>query len=178
MDSDTRTIVKREFELSFSEREQLNALLNSCFDGVFKDRLYFKQLPHWRHLLVAGDRIVAQAGVDHRVIRIGEQVATIFGIIDVQPDMRDKGLAHQLLAEIAGLGQAHGVQFAVAMADDQRLYEACGFRNVPAYCRWLAVDNVTSKTVMEENLGECFMMRPLTGMAWPEGMVDLVGYLF
>ena len=180
MASDTRIELLREFEIGDGLHEEIRALLAAGFPGYFAERSYFKQLPHMRFLAFSGTRVIGHVGIDHRVIRVGERVLPVFGIIEmcVAQSARGSGVASRLVEEVCALGAAHAVPFVILMADDHRLYQRNGFVNADPDGRWLAIQDLQTVKVIERNLGDCFMVRSLSGETWPDGDVDMLGYLY
>ena len=65
------------------------------------------------------------------------------------------------------------------MADDQRLYHRTGYSLLPAASvTFLAIDEVRSHSLIRRDLSDIFMVKQLGGDAWPDGPIDLLGYLF
>jgi GNAT superfamily N-acetyltransferase len=97
-----------EYAISAEVCSQLQILLGQCFPDTFGGRTYFKQLPHFR--LVAMDKglVVAQIGIDGRVVTVGGTIVSIFGLIDlaVHPTRRGKRIGTQLLAEAERIARA------------------------------------------------------------------------
>ncbi len=87
-----------EYELSSDTKAKLQQLLAACFPEYLSDRIYYKQYPHFRYLGWNHDNLVAQMGVEHRVISLGKDPVRVFGIVDlcVNPDYRNKGFAREL----------------------------------------------------------------------------------
>lgn len=170
-----------EYEIDTKTATQIVALLDESFPDTFDGRTYFKQLPHFRYLVFERETLIAQLGVDHRVIRAGGKIIRIFGIIDlcVTPAHRGFGLAANLLKQVESLAGASNVDFLVLMGDVDTLYVANGFHHVhPAITKWLAVEDVESVSVIERDLEDCFLVKPLRGENWPAGQIDMLGYLF
>lgn len=162
-------------------QQQLKTLLNSAFPGFFDGRIYFKQLPHRRLIVQDSEIVVAQVGLDYRVIRVGDQVFPIAGLIDlcVQADLRGQGLGSKLLKEAELQAREAGVAFMILMADRHDLYEAHNFQRVePAVTKWLAIEERASVSLIERDLSNCFMAKALKREPWPQGVIDLLGYLF
>lgn len=170
----------QEYELGPAHREALRQLLQSCFPEYFEDRIFAKQAPHFRRIVTDGERVVGQVGVDHRVVRVGEESRSIFGLIDlaVDPAYRGRSIGGRLIEDICELGALHGVDAAILMADDHRLYERHGFQNIAPDCQWFGIHELRSLERMGRNLGDCFMVRTLGERDWPAGPVDFLGYLF
>ncbi|HTU26021.1 MAG TPA: GNAT family N-acetyltransferase [Pirellulales bacterium] len=160
---------------------QLPGLLEQCFPNTFEGRTYFKQLPHFRLLAVDGGSVVAQVGIDARVITVGGTTVSIFGLIDtaVHPARRGQGVATRLLAEVERIARAGQREFLVLMAGRHDLYLKAGYNRVhPALTRWLAIENRQSVELLTRDLSDCFMAKPLTEKSWPTGTIDMLGYVF
>ncbi|OXS99072.1 GNAT family N-acetyltransferase [Notoacmeibacter marinus] len=181
MANDYRVKCVPEYEIDTRTASQIVALLDESFPDTFDGRTYFKQLPHFRYLAFEGETVIGQLGVDHRVIRVGGNIIRIFGIIDlcVRLAHRGAGLASDLLKQVESLAAASNVDFLVLMGDVDTLYIANGFHHVnPAMTKWLAVEDVESVTIIERDLSDCFLVKPLRHTRWPVGNIDMIGYLF
>ncbi|WP_063302614.1 GNAT family N-acetyltransferase [Pseudovibrio sp. W64] len=173
--------VFKEDEIDRQREAGIATLLGQCFPQVFEGRTFFKQLPHFRLIVEERDEIIGQVGVDHRVIKVGEQRLKIYGLIDlcVTEERRNQGIASTLLQAAENLAMRADVDFIVLFADDGSLYRKHGFLNVsPALTKWLAIEDVASAMLLERDLSECFMVKPVGDMRWPEGHIDMLGYLF
>jgi GNAT superfamily N-acetyltransferase len=170
-----------ELGLDRGQAEDIRRLLAACFpDWDYpRHRRYFKQLPARRLLAREDGRLLGQLGLEHRAIGTAAGPATILGTIDlcVAPDARGRGVAGRLLDRVEQLGSAGGVEFLVLFATDRRLYERHGYRRADNPLRWLRIDEHASLGIGEEAVDE-LMVKPLTTRPWPEGPVDLLGYLF
>jgi len=171
--------IEISLNLSFADEIELSQLLDQCFPNIFQGNSFFKQEPHARFIARRGKHIVGQIGIDKRVVNVGGDLLKIIGLIDlcVDEQCRGKGVGTALLQA----AEKHGVnrEFSILMADDARLYLKSGYRRLtPAPTRWLAIDELKSHSVMEKDLSNCFMVKPLLGSEWPEGEIDLLGYLF
>lgn len=158
---------------------QLAALLDLCFDGAHEGRTFYKQEPQRRLCAWRNTDLIGHIGMEYRVIRVGDQFLSVMGIVDlcVAPDARHKRIGTALLdrAERTARGQS----FALAMADDTRLYHTQGYQLAnDALVKFLAIDEVRSHSIIERDCSDFFMLKPLTGLPWPSGPIDLLGYLF
>ncbi len=72
-----------EQEITVAAHRELAKLLNCSFPNIFEARTYFKQLPHHRLIAKNGERTVGQMGIDHRIIRVGDEIVSIAGVIDL-----------------------------------------------------------------------------------------------
>lgn len=178
--TDVRWRCAQEHTLTEAKRAEIQGLLSVCFPEALSERIYYKQLPHWRHLGWCGEALVAHAGVEHRVVGIGGRAVPILGVSDlcVSPAHRGQGLARSLLEMIEGEGRRHGVPYVMLFADDPRLYTRCGYRRVDATARWVAIHDHETLGVKEGSLGDCMMAKSLSDATWPMGEIDLLGHVF
>lgn len=170
-----------EHQIASSMQERLGLLLDTCFPGVLKGRVYFKQLPHFRFLALEERTVLGQLGIDSRIINVGGEILKIFGMIDlcVHPDRQGVGLASKLLLTAEKVALESAQDFLVLMADRHDLYERHGFQRVqPASTKWLAIEERESIMLIERDLSDCLMVKPLGATRWPPGQIDLLGYLF
>jgi GNAT superfamily N-acetyltransferase len=169
-----------EAEISADRSRQLQSLLQASFPG-YPGRSYFKLPPHLRYLAVTGSgEVAAQAGVEHRVIRVGDTVVRTFGVVDlcVAPSQRSRGLAGRILAEVTGFARACELAFVILFADDDRLYARHGWARVTNRCSWVRIDShVTLGLAGPADTG-ALMVKATGPYPWPEGDVDLLGHLF
>ena len=155
------------------------SLLDACFGGVHGGRTWFKQIPHERLLAWSGIDLVGHVGVECRAVRVGEAIVPVAGIVDlcVAPAARRQGIGAALLQRAEE--RARGQSFALAMADDPRLYRRTGYGLLHAAdVTFLAIDELRCLGVVRRDLGEVFMVKRLTCDAWPDGPIDLLGHLF
>ena len=154
-------------------------LLDACFDGVHGGRAFLKQVPNQRLLAWSGGGLVGHVGMDFRAVRVGEATVSVLGIVDlcVAPAARRKGIGAALLQ--AAEERAKGQSFALAMADDSRLYRRAGYNSIlVADVTFLAIDELQCHSVVRRDLNEIFMVKRLAGDAWPDGPIDLLGHMF
>ena len=157
----------------------LTDLLERAFPGMFEGRTFFKQQPHGRLLAFSGTRLVGHVAYDLRVITVGGAPFEILGIIDlcVASDKRGTGIGSALMRAVLKSGQ--GRDFAVLCTENPEFYRTLGFTNVsPAPTRWFAIESLQSHSVIERDLSDCLMIKPLGRRVWPAGKIDLLGYLF
>ena len=170
-----------EYQLTFQQKNDLRNLLDNCFSDTFEGRIFYKQLPHFRYLAYTENNLIGQIGVDHRVIRVGDIVLPIFGLIDlcVFPQYRSNGIGAKLLNETFSLAKSTGVKFNILMADNHTLYKKEGYCSVkPAQIRWQAIDDLNSIETINCDLSDCFMIKSIDETRWPAGNIDMLGYLF
>ena len=161
-------------------QDQLRPLLDDAFPGFFNGRIYVKQQPHFRIIMHEGSDIVGHVALDYRVIRIGLEAVRICFIIDlcVRKDRRGQGMGPKLLEEAEMQARAAGVCFMVLMAELHAFYGRHGFLRIQGVStKWLAIEDRASHSLVEEDLSDRLMAKPLTEFGWPEGPIDMLGYL-
>lgn len=169
-----------EIDIGADLEQRIEQLRNTCFPEHSVPRSYYKQRPHFRLLIHEGDTLLAHVGLDYRMVSVAAQPLSILGIIDlcVRPSARGQGLASQLIKAVIELGTSRAIDFLMLAADDPRLYQQHGFETVSAYCSWLRIDQFKNYGVAVEKLSDVIMVRTLSSKAWPEGPIDMLGYLF
>ncbi len=161
-------------------QDQLCPLLDKAFPGLFNGRTYVKQQPHFRIIIHAGSDVVGHVALDYRVIRIGAEVVRICFVIDfcVREDRRGQGIGSKLLEEAEVQARQAEVCFMVLMADLHDFYGRHGFLRIQGVStKWLAIKDRASHSLIEEDLSDQLMAKPLTEFGWPEGPIDMLGYL-
>jgi len=130
-----------EPELGGDLEDQLRSLLQRCFPG-YPPRAYFKLPPHFRYVVTVDGVVIAQMGVELRLVRVGGEVARTFGIVDlcVDESERSHGLASRLLRELTKIANGSGIDFVLLFADDDRLYVQKGWVHVANRCSWVKID--------------------------------------
>ena len=168
-----------EAEIGAQLSGHLQSLLQACFPG-YPGRSYFKLPPHFRYLAMADGAVVAQMGVELRVIRVGGSVVRTFGVVDLCVRQRERsyGLASRLLAEVTEFARACGMDFVILFADDDRVYIRNGWVRVANRCSWLKIDDHTTLGVAAAADTGAMMVKAVGERAWPDGDVDLLGHLF
>lgn len=180
-----------DFRIPPPTRVAIRQLLATCFpEAAFVQiRTYLKQLPP-RRLLAWDDaacasasedgaELIGQLGLEHRVVRVGDEVFPIFGAIEVcvAPHRRRQGVAGAMLDYIDDLARTCGVEFIVLFTDDGRLYRRHGYANRSNLIRWLMIHEHRIIGIDEQPLAE-LMVKPLGDRAWPDGLFDMLGYQF
>lgn len=169
-----------EYKISNDVHKIVNQLLVESFPDYPLDRSYYKLLPQFRYLVWEDNNLIAQMGIEHRVITNTGIPARIFGSIDlcVASSYRSQKIATTLLQQIEELGKMSGIGFLVLFADDDRLYAKNGYRRVTNICHWMKIDEHQTLGIGEESLSDCMMVKQLGERVWQDGIVDLLGYLF
>jgi Acetyltransferase (GNAT) domain len=170
-------LAESEVDRALSYRLQL--LLQSSFPG-YPDRDYYKLPPHFRLLAIVGGNVVAQLGLELRVIRVGQGVFRTFGVVDlcVKAKERSRGLATNMLTKVMDYAKACAMDFVLLFADDDRLYVQNGFHRVNNPCTWVKVDNHVTLGLARREMTNALMVNSVQGKVWPDGEVDLLGHLF
>jgi len=170
-----------EMDLSGPLEKRIADLLDKCFPDTFEGRSYYKQVPHSRLLLRRKGKLIGNAGLDHRVIRVGETVTRVTGIVDlcVDPDHCHVGRGSTLLAFAENLARRGQTEHMILFADRSDLYERNGYRAVePAMVTWLALDERASHSMQRRDFSGTFMVKTLSDEPFPRGEIELLGYLF
>ncbi|QDT45430.1 Acetyltransferase (GNAT) family protein [Gimesia alba] len=171
-----------EYELSDRQRSQILSLLNDCFPGYFEERIFFKQMSQERLLAYSDGDLVGHLGLEHRAIRIGDQWASIFGIVDlcVKEEARRQGVATELLRAVEEKAAANGIHFCLLFADEHKLYQNAGYTLFQNDCVWFGIDEGHSIGLIKRKLTDCMLVKRISGdIPWDEThIVDLLGHLF
>ncbi|MEM7759932.1 MAG: GNAT family N-acetyltransferase [Cyanobacteria bacterium P01_A01_bin.40] len=168
-----------EFEIAPEVQQKIIELRNVCFSQSLS-RSYFKQLPHFRYLVFIAEQLVGHMAVDHRVIRVGDCVVTIFGVIDlcVQPSYRRQGIATQSLNLLTELAQEKSVDFLFLVSGHDSVYLNNGFQAVSQKCSWLGIEEHRNCGILTETIKESFMVKQTGDKLWVNAPIDLLGYMF
>jgi GNAT superfamily N-acetyltransferase len=170
---------RAEHKITTQQHLAIQALLQESFPD-YPQRSYYKQLPQSRLLAWRGDELVAHLGVEHRVIRDGDEASMrILGVIDlcVAEPARSQGLGRRLLDQFESLARSSGVDATLLFADDPRLYLTAGYETVSNPVRWLMINEHETIGIGERPV-EGLMVKMIGDRGWQPGLVDLLGYLF
>ncbi|QDT24640.1 GNAT family N-acetyltransferase [Gimesia chilikensis] len=171
-----------EYELSAAQRAQILALLKDCFPGYFEERHFFKQMSQQRLLAYVDGTLVGQLGLEHRAIRVGDQCATIFGVVDlcVREKERRQGVATALMKTVEQTAKTHDIHFCLLFADEHDFYQKLGYRHTKNNCIWLGIDDGQSTGLIERQVTDCMLVKRISGeIDWNETQtIDLLGHLF
>jgi GNAT superfamily N-acetyltransferase len=117
--------------LTAQEHAELHELLREAFGGYFKDRAFFKQIPHERLLLRTPAGIAGQCGLDYRVMRAGHELIYTLGAVDlcVRQPLRGRGLGERLMRAMLAVAAERRVDHAILVAQDP------GCTGSSAFCR-------------------------------------------
>lgn len=171
-----------EYELSDSQRSQILSLLKDCFPGYFEERIFFKQMSRERILAYSDGLLIGHLGLEYRAIKIGDQLASIFGVVDlcVKEENRGQGVATELLRAVEEKAVANDINFCLLFADEHKLYQNFGYTLLENDCIWFGIDECKSIGLIKERLTDCMMAKKISGdIPWDEiHTVDLLGHLF
>ena len=169
-----------EDQLTPEQRSSVRQLLAASFPGFFADRIYYKQVPHFRVLAAQAGALLGQVAVEHRAVRVGDAPVRIFGVVDlcVAESARHRGVGAQLVEAVHERAIGAGIEHIVLFADDPRLYERLGYRRVDVDVTYLAIDEHRSLDLRTRSLADCMMVASPTGAAWPAGDIDMLGHVF
>jgi GNAT superfamily N-acetyltransferase len=168
-----------EAEIGDALNDQLKSLLQSSFPG-YPDRDYYKLPPHFRFIAIMGGDVVAQMGVELRVVRAGQRIFRTFGVVDfcVKQSSRSRRLATRLLNEVTEYAGSCAMDFILLFADDDRLYVRNGWHRATNPCSWVRINEHRTLGLAHGEVTNALMVKSVQGKAWPDGEVDLLGHLF
>jgi len=172
-----------ECEIDNEQAGKIQELLTESFQGIYpNNRIYFKQVPHFRFLAFNEDNhLLAQVGLDYRVMNLSGKLIKVLGIIDlcVSRESRSNGIASVLLSEIDKYCVKRDIDFLLLFADYKTLYLKNGYKSVKNKCKWLKIDD-RNQTILgigyEEQSG--LMIKKIGMNEWTEGDLDFLGYLY
>ncbi|MDF2891266.1 MAG: family N-acetyltransferase [Clostridia bacterium] len=143
------------------ERSILGLLIESFPDLYPQDRIYYKQLPHFRYLVYDEKVLVAHVALDYRIMNLNGSTIKVLGIIDlcVKREYRSKKLASELLNEVDAFSRMHNIDFLLLFADIDGLYHKNGFIGVKNICKWLRIDEHKTLGVGEEVVKELMIKK-------------------
>ncbi|MDR0139473.1 GNAT family N-acetyltransferase [Metabacillus idriensis] len=172
-----------DYEIDDDLRRNIQELLLECFEEDYpKERIYYKQLPHFRYLVFNDENIpIAQVGLDYRVMNLNGKPVKVLGVIDlcVSKEYRSNGIGSLLLSEIEKFCENKLIDFLLLFADNKNLYLKNGYRSVKNECKWLKIDNEnhSSLGLGIEVINE-LMIKEIRNLKWHNGELDLLGYLY
>jgi ribosomal protein S18 acetylase RimI-like enzyme len=161
------------------EKKILNLLIESFPEVYPKDRIYYKQMPHFRYLAFDKATLIGQVGLDYRVMNLNGIVIKVLGIIDIciKKEYRGKGIGSKLLEIIECFSIAHKLDFLLLFTDVETFYEKSGFIKVKNVCKWTKIDEHKTLGIGEEEIKE-LMIKKIGNKVWKDGYLDMLGYLY
>lgn len=172
-----------DYEMGNDLASNIQELLSESFQEDFpKNRIYFKQLPHFRFVAFnEKNQLVGQVGIDYRVMNLNGDPIRVLGLIDlcVTQNTRSQGIGSMLLLEIEQFCCNRNIDFLLLLADNKTLYLKNGYRSVTNKCKWLKINHesqITRGIGYEEIEG--LMIKEVGKYGWREGDLDFLGYLY
>ncbi|MBY0273606.1 MAG: GNAT family N-acetyltransferase [Alphaproteobacteria bacterium] len=171
---------KQECDLDKTDRSSLRGILSECFPECFTDRVFYKQLPTMRLMAFYEKRLIGQVGIDHRVVSVNRIPYQIFGIVDlcVTGDFRSRSIGTLLLTALENLANQCDVNYVVAFADQHELYKKLGYKQVKANCRFLAIEDLSSHSIIERDESKILLIKSREDVDFTDKTIDLLGHLF
>ncbi|WP_040376197.1 GNAT family N-acetyltransferase [Peribacillus psychrosaccharolyticus] len=172
-----------DYEMGTDLASTIQELLNESFQKDFpKNRIYFKQLPHFRFVAFnEKNQLIGQVGIDYRVMNLNGEPIRVLGLIDlcVTQNTRSKGIGSKLLLEIEQFCCNRNIDFLLLFADNKTLYLKNGYRSVTNKCKWLKINHESQITrgIGYEKI-EGLMIKEVGKYGWREGDLDFLGYLY
>lgn len=170
----------QEHEITEKQHQAIQALLQQAFPSYPKNRSYFHQIPSFRYLVWHNDELIAHLGVNHRVISLNNELASIFGVMDlcVKTDFQSNKIAARLITRLEKLSHKSNIDFLVLVAEQHDFYLNNGFKLVKNTARWLMVHQRASFGIAQRKLDDCLMIKSINGKSWEKGTVDFLGAMF
>jgi predicted acetyltransferase len=134
-----------DYEVDDALRKSIQELLVECFGDIYpKKRIYYKQLPHFRYLVLDDvDKLIGQVGLDYRIMNLNGKPVRVLGVIDlcVTKGYRSNGIGSWLLSKIEKFSEKKLIDFLLLFADNKNLYLKNGYKSVENKCKWLKIDH-------------------------------------
>jgi predicted N-acetyltransferase YhbS len=171
---------KQECELSDSDRSSLKEILSECFADYFSDRIFYKQLSTMRLMAFHENQLVGQVAIDHRVVSVDQCPYKIFGVVDlcVTQALRNRGIATSLLEAVEDLATQCGIHHIMVFSDSHELYKKLEYKTVNTTCRFLAIENLSSHSIIEKDESKILLMKSSNILDFNNKIIDLLGHLF
>lgn len=168
-----------EIDLSDVQHRAIQALRNQSFIHHQVSRSYFKQLPHMRALQYEGNQLVGYFGLDYRVVKVGEKVHKVLGVIDfcVDESLRRRGIGSRMLGDLTTFAKNKDVDFIILLSEFETFYSALGYKKTEGSHSWLRIHEHTSYGVAVEHIDELYV-KSINGKRWGVGHVDWLGYMY
>lgn len=175
-----KTIKINEYDIDNKLEKSLQNLLIESFPDVYPhNRIYYKQIPHFRYLAYDEETLIAHVGLDYRVMNLNGSPIKVLGIIDlcVKKEYQGKNIASILLSNIDEFSRMHYIDFLLLFADIETVYLRNGFVLVKNVCSWLKINEHKTLGIGEEET-EGLMIKKIGYKDWEDGYLDMLGYLY
>ena len=175
-----KIIKLNEYEIDDKLEKNLHILLVESFANVYPcDRIYYKQIPHFRYLAYDEEILIAHVGLDYRVMNLNGKPIKVLGIIDlcVKEQYRGKNIASTLLNEVEEFARIHNLDFLLLFADKETVYKRNDFIHGKNICKWLKINQHITLGIGEEEIDE-LMIKKIGQKDWEDGHLDMLGYLY
>jgi len=169
-----------EYDITSELEKKILNLLTESFPGIYpKDRIYYKQLPHFRYLAFEKDILIGQVGLDYRVMNLNGITINVLGIVDIciSEEHRGKGIGSKLLETIKDFSITHKLDFLLLFTDIEALYVKNNFTSVKNRCKWIKIDEHKTLGIGEEVIKE-LMIKKTGNKVWKDGYLDMLGYMY
>lgn len=168
-----------EIEVSKEQHQAITTLRNSAFPEHQVQRSYYKQLPHMRALKHHEGQLVGYLGLDYRMINVGGHAFKVLGVIDfcIAEDVRGKGLGAAMLSELDAYAKERDVDFIILISELHSFYSSHGYNQVVADHSWLRLNEHLSYGIAVEEVDDLYV-KSISGVSWPSGNVDWLGYMY
>ena len=168
-----------EYKLSIAYQEQITLLLQQAFP-TYPEGHYYNQLPSFRYLIWNDKELIGHMAIEHRVVRLGEELFKIFGIVDlcVNKEYQSQNIGSFLLNKLETEAKNYQIDFMLLAAERFDLYLAHDFQIVENSSKWLMVQNHKSIGVLHRKLKDCLLYKSVSVQKWTGGTLDLLGTLF
>lgn len=166
-----------EFLMTTPINEAIEHLLQESFPDYPLKQTYFKQVPNFRFLAWEETKLIGQAAIEFRVIRVGEALFRVFliGDICVSSTHQHQKVASKIIKEVEKLSKEGSIDFIVVAVSNPALYLKSGFTIVDNDCRWVIIQKHTTLGVRERNINNSLMVKQLGTNSWNDGLIDFLG---
>lgn len=172
-----------EYDISNELEAAIQGLLIDSFPDIYpKDRIYFKQLPHFRFLAFNEEnQLIGHVGLEYRVMNLNGRAVKILGLIDlcVSQNCRSQGVGSKLLLEVDKFSEGRNIDFILLFTDKMNFYLRNGYKPVKNKCKWMKIDYETQTTngIGHEEVDQ-LMIKEVGKAAWSGGDLDFLGYFY
>ena len=164
-------------DVSEEINNKLIKILSICFPDqpVFQGQRFYKELPQYRWYCEIENEIVAHTALHEKVVKTDIGDIKIGGIAEVcvHPKYRGKGLVKKMLEKANKYSINQGYKFSV-LYGEEKVYKSSGYVTIYNEVRYL--DHVSGEWKVEE--AKDAMVKKLSNLDWPEGLIDINGPTF